>query len=286
MFQSAHILTNPDKKNGTILALLDLSSAFNTINNTILIHRLTSMGITGTAHKWLSSFITNRTSSVLVHSTRSSSRLVIHGVPQGSDLGPILFKIYIIPLLHLISNSPVSFHTYADDIQLYVKCTENVNFAPNIHSSTITTIHNWITIKSLVFNPIKTEVIFLHLLLRSKTLPTPPININGQLIMYSTYVKNLDVISDNTFNFYRQLSHIKKLLNYQLYSLLLIRHSISISTATIIASAFILPLFDYCNFILYNTPSSYIIKLQILQNSIARCIFNIPTYSHTNISHS
>ena len=80
-----------------------------------------------------------------------------------------------------------------------------------------------------------------------------------------------------TFNFYRQLSHITKLLNYQL-------HSQCLSTATIIASAYILPLFDYCNFILYNTPSSYITKLQILQNSIARCIFNIPKYSHTHIS--
>ena len=282
---SSDILTNLDNKNGTILALLVLSSAFDTIDHTILIHRLTSIGITGTAHKWLSSFITNRTSSVLVHSTRSSSRLVTHGVPQGSVLGPILFNIYIIPLLHLISNSPVSFHTYADDIQLYVKCTENVNFAPDILSSTITTIHNWLTINSLIFNPIKTEAIFLHLPLRSKTLPTPPpININGQLITYSTHVKNLGVIFDNTFNVYRQMSHITKLLNYQLHSLRLIRHSISISTATIIASAYILPLFDYCNFILYNTPSSYITKLQILQNSLARCIFNIPKYSHTHIS--
>ena len=104
--------------------------------------------------------------------------------------------------------------------------------------------------------------------------------------MYSTHVKNIGVIFDNTFNFYRQLTHITKLLNYQLHSLRLIRHSISISTATIIASAYILPLFEYCNCILYNTLSSYITKLQILQNSIARYIgiFNIPKYSHTHIS--
>ena len=64
---------------------------------------------------------------------------------------------------------------------------------------------------------------------------------------------------------YRHLSHITKLLNYQLHLLRFIRHSISISIDTIIASTYILPLFDYCNFILYY-------------------IFNIPKYSHTHIS--
>ena len=124
---SSDILTNLDNKNSTILALLDLSSMFDTIDHSILIHHLTSIGITGTAHKWLSSLITNRTSSVLVHSIRSSPRIVTYSFPQGSVLGSILFNIYLIPLLHIISNSPVSFHTYTDDIQLYVKCTENKN---------------------------------------------------------------------------------------------------------------------------------------------------------------
>ena len=182
----SHKIHHIFQSDGTILALLDLSSAFDTINHTILNHRLTSIGITGTAHTWLSSFITNQTSSVLVYSTRSSSRLVTHDVTQGSVIGPIIFNIYINTLLHLILNSPVSFHTYADDIQLYVKCTKNEYVAPAILSYTITTMHNWLTINSLVFNPIKTEAIFLHLPL-SKTLPTPPpINIYGLTLMESS----------------------------------------------------------------------------------------------------
>ena len=50
---SSDILTNIDNKNDTILALLDLSSAFDTIDHTILIHRITYIGITGTVHKWI-----------------------------------------------------------------------------------------------------------------------------------------------------------------------------------------------------------------------------------------
>ena len=95
------------------------------------------------------------------------------------------------------------------------------------------------------------------------------------------HVKNRCVIFDNTFNLYRQLSHITKLLNYQLHSLCIIHHSISIAIIT--ASAYILTIFDYGNVILYNTTSSYINKLNMFHNSIARCIFKIPKHSHTNI---
>ena len=50
---SSDILTNLDNKNGTILALLDISSAFDTINHTILIYHIKYIGITGTVHKWI-----------------------------------------------------------------------------------------------------------------------------------------------------------------------------------------------------------------------------------------
>ena len=75
-------------------------------------------------------------------------------------------------------------------------------------------------------------------------------------------LQNLSIFY-NTFSLYRQLSHISNLLNYQLHSLRLICHSISISNATIIASVYILPILDYCNVNIQETLIVFIYKLQI-----------------------
>ena len=68
----------------------------------------------------------------------------------------------------------ISLHTYADDLQLYLNCTDSPTYAPEQLSSCIKSIHQWITSNSLKLNPTKTEAIFLHLPLRSSTLHEPP----------------------------------------------------------------------------------------------------------------
>ncbi len=95
---------------------LDLSKAFDTLDHTILLEKLSYYGIKGIAHKLLESYITNRTQYVEVGDTKSDNMIIKTGVPQGSILGPLLFIICINDIAkarHLFS-----FIIYADDTTL------------------------------------------------------------------------------------------------------------------------------------------------------------------------
>ena len=87
------------KGNISVLALLDVSSAFDTIVHSILVHRLhTDFGFTDAVLQCFSSYLTDRTHYVSLSNDFSAFAPFHSGVPQGSVLGPILFTMYIRPL--------------------------------------------------------------------------------------------------------------------------------------------------------------------------------------------
>ena len=86
-----------------MFVLLDLSAAFDTIDHSILLHRLEHyVGFGGTVPGWLESYLTDRTQFVLHEGSESKHCKLRFGVPQGLVLGPLLFAIYMHPLGDII----------------------------------------------------------------------------------------------------------------------------------------------------------------------------------------
>ena len=134
------ILASLDAGHSTALLLLDLSAAFDTIDHSILIHRLQHwFGISSTALNLLSSFLSDRFQTVITPTSKSNPVLLEYGVPQGSVLGPLLYSLYTTPLHSIISKYPgLLCHFYADDTQIYLL------FSPELASSAFTSIETCI----------------------------------------------------------------------------------------------------------------------------------------------
>ena len=120
-----------DNQRFTLLVLLDLSSAFDTVDHeAILLRRLQmTFGIADTALQWFRSYLAGRSQRVLPNGSFSEDFSLLHGVPQDSCLGPLLFIIYASKLFAVVKchlpdvyadDNQHTYTAYADDNQLYI----------------------------------------------------------------------------------------------------------------------------------------------------------------------
>lgn len=121
---------------------LDFSKAFDCLEHDLIIKKLESLGIVGTAKKWFQSYLSGRSQLVelrhvengVIREARSSLQSVERGVPQGSVMGPVLFILFINDLPQQIGDACLTL-MYADDTTLILNEPTTERLAINSYIS-------------------------------------------------------------------------------------------------------------------------------------------------------
>ena len=263
-----------DQKNAAMLVLLDLSAAFDSIDHSLMLIRLSKIGIVETAHKWFSSYLRGREQSVFINGTASQSVPLKYGVPEGSVLGPVFFTQYTIGAI--CRRHGVSYQLYADDTQIYI--TFRIDDLEDQHAARlkieacIAEIRAWMIIHRLKLNDDKTEYIFTVSANNSSKITAQPIRIGEATITPTPSARNIGVMVDDMLTMADHIQKVCQMCHLWLGNIRRIRPSLTVESTHQLVQSLVVSRLDYCNYVLPGFPKGQIAKLQRVQNSVARLI--------------
>ena len=270
-----------DDSKSVLLVLLDMSAAFDTVDHPILLQRLRDrFGMCDSVVSWFRSYFENRTTRVSIKNASSHKHILNYSLPQGSIIGPQCFILYISPIgdiIRQIRHHNISFHCYADDIQLYAafdhkipgECERTMDRITNC----ISELNMWMLQNKLQLNQEKTEFFVIAGPRVLNLVSDLQLKLDGKTIKPSISVKNLGVTFDGLMNMSIHISTLCKTINFQIRNLWRIRRFISREACHHAVRALVLSRIDYANSLLFGARQADLKRLQRVQNKAASLVF-------------
>ena len=221
-----------------------MSKAFDTLDHSILIHKLTLYGIKWTALQLFQSYLSNRLQFVENDDTMSDTLEISTGVPQGSVLGPLLYLIYINDIAK--SSDSFDFICYADDTSLssiinYFNSTDN-SIENNINNE-LAKVNDWLKINKLSLNIDKTKFMIFHNYQQQITVPN--ISIDNVAIECVPNFNFVGIHFNEHFSWKPHITHISYLITKTIGVLNRLKNILPTSIKLMIYNSLILSRINY-----------------------------------------
>ena len=253
-------------------ACLDVSKAFDSVNHRLLLYKLRAVGLSPLSISWFTSYL-NRSQSLIFDNVRSNVLSNMSGIGQGTILGPILFILYINDIVRHIGDARINM--YADDCILY--CTGNTwDRVRNTLQQALDNVSMWFEYNALKLNVKKSKCLVNSAKAKLKTINRNlSLRVSNQLLEFVDKYNYLGFLLDSEMHLKPLLSHIKKITTTKIKMLYKIRRYLNNDSALAIYKQMILPLFDYCGFLLLSCCKNDREDLQVIQNNALRLCLNL-----------
>lgn len=221
----------------------------------------------------MSTYLTNRTFVIEMDGLTSKSFKLPCGVPQGSSLSPTLFNIYVAPLAAIIRQCSFSVVSYADDTQVVVSVSDNIDETADRFNFCMSQINFWMRNNCLKWrknggSPFWFKYLFLFPKMAARWF--------GRMPNLCQKVRNLGVVFDERLTFEGQINKLASTFWGILKMIRKIRPFIPLDALKTVVTALALSRLDYGNALYVGLQSQLLLRLQRMQNAAARLILDIP----------
>ena len=265
-------LDSLDKGNLVGVVTLDLKKAFDTVDHSILLNKLRLIGLNVMSLQWFSSYLANRMQYTCVNGVHSNSQNMQCGIPQGSNIGPLLFILFINDMPLCLKTCKISL--YADDTCLYYASANHQILTESLNADLLL-IDIWLKRNRLALNVPKCELLFIGTKKRLKNIIVPDVYIQNVPLKRVTHCKYLGIVIDEHLDWGKHIEYLSKKVLKDIYLLKRIRPYVTQQTALIFYKSVIQCKFDYCSAIWGNTGKGNLDSLQKLQNRTLRVVLQV-----------
>ena len=278
------LLIATDEKKATVVMLLDLSAAFDTVDHGLLLRILKNeIGLRGIALQWFASFLTGRAQRIRLGNVTSEEILIKFGVPQGSVLGPVLFNIYIRSIYAYVKNLGFNISGYADDHQVsksFGSASQGMVLIYELDRC-FQEIKQWMNRYYLQLNDSKTQIIVFGSSRILRNIQINGINTSsGTTVRFISNVKNLGIYMDSKLTLSDQVVNLKKKSFATLRNIRKIRFLLTKEQLKVIVNSLVVSCLDYCNGLFYGINEKLLMQLQLVQNAAAKAVTGKYKYDH------